>query len=91
MKSIFPNADETVILEILQNNENIIQKTSEALQEMGYSKKDTVKICQQKLEAKKEKEKKEAEQANTATLHMQPKVKTAEEKNKCELCLPVSK
>ncbi|XP_050312119.1 BAG family molecular chaperone regulator 3 isoform X4 [Anthonomus grandis grandis] len=43
MKSIFPNADETVILECLQNNENSIQKTSDTLREMGYSKKDTVK------------------------------------------------
>lgn len=43
MKSIFPNADETIILDCLQNNENSIQKTSEKLGEMGYSKKEIVK------------------------------------------------
>ncbi|CAG9761760.1 unnamed protein product [Ceutorhynchus assimilis] len=52
MKSIFPNADETIILECLQNNESSIQKTSEILKEMGYSKKETVKIATPKVEPK---------------------------------------
>ncbi|CAH0547723.1 unnamed protein product [Brassicogethes aeneus] len=56
MKSIFPQAEETVILEVLQNNDNNIQKTSENLKEMGFDKKDTVKAAQQKLDQKKEEE-----------------------------------
>ncbi|XP_048524789.1 uncharacterized protein LOC109545743 [Dendroctonus ponderosae] len=52
MKSIFPNADETLILECLQNNENSIQKTSETLNEKGYSKRDTVKLATPKPDPK---------------------------------------
>lgn len=40
MKSIFPKADETIILDVLSNNENNIQKASEILKEMGYEKRD---------------------------------------------------
>ncbi|XP_030765795.1 uncharacterized protein LOC115889849 isoform X2 [Sitophilus oryzae] len=50
MKSIFPNADETIILEVLQNNENSIQKSSDVLKDMGYNKKDTMKPPIQKVE-----------------------------------------
>ncbi|KAL1516682.1 hypothetical protein ABEB36_000562 [Hypothenemus hampei] len=45
MKSLFPHADETIILECLQNNENSIQKTSENLNEMGYRKRESVKVA----------------------------------------------
>ncbi|CAH1982406.1 unnamed protein product [Acanthoscelides obtectus] len=81
MKSIFPTADETVILDVLQNNENSIQKTAENLTKMGFAKKDTVKIAQQKMEAKKEEKKKEEE---TAVKPLTPvmKVKSDEEKKK---------
>ncbi|KAJ8945950.1 hypothetical protein NQ318_016778 [Aromia moschata] len=44
MKSIFPEADETVILEILQNNDNKIQKTSDILQDMGFAKRTPSKL-----------------------------------------------
>lgn len=83
MKSVFPQADETIILEVLQNNENNIQKTSETLKTMGFEKKDTVKVAQQKLEAKleqkKEEEKIEAEKQLPAP---QIRLKTAEEKKR---------
>ncbi|XP_019874372.1 uncharacterized protein LOC109602451 isoform X4 [Aethina tumida] len=57
MKSIFPQAEETIILEILQSNDNNIQKSSEVLKDMGFEKKDAVKAAQQKMEAKKEEDK----------------------------------
>lgn len=43
MKSIFPEADETVILDVLYNNDNNIQKTTEHLKGLGYENKKSVK------------------------------------------------
>lgn len=85
MKSIFPQADETIILDILQNNDSNIQKTSEILKDMGYVRKDTVKIAQQKLEAKKEEERKEEQQIAAANVH--PHIKNSEDKNKIKAAL----
>ncbi|KAJ2954095.1 hypothetical protein O0L34_g2312 [Tuta absoluta] len=42
MKSIFPKAEETLILDVLANKDNNVQKASEELQSMGFSKKETV-------------------------------------------------
>ncbi|VEN41082.1 unnamed protein product [Callosobruchus maculatus] len=86
MKSIFPGADETVILDVLQNNENNIQKTAENLTKMGFSKKDTVKIAQQKMETKKEEKKKEEEIAVKPPTPVM-KIKTDEEKKKMKVDL----
>lgn len=52
MKSIFPQADETIILDVLQNNDNNIQKTADALKDMGFPKKESIKL-QPKVETKK--------------------------------------
>ncbi|KAJ8919882.1 hypothetical protein NQ315_006411 [Exocentrus adspersus] len=80
MKSIFPQADETLILEVLQNQENNIQKATDALKEMGYSKKDTVKVAQQKMEAKKEEKRKEEEVKEAKAPSPQMRIKSLEEK-----------
>lgn len=82
MKSVFPQADEMIILEVLQNNENNIQKTSEILKNMGFEKKDTVKVAQQKQEAKLEQKKAEGKADPTENPQVVPhmKLKTAEEK-----------
>ncbi|CAG9863853.1 unnamed protein product [Phyllotreta striolata] len=86
MKSIFPAADETIILDILQNNENNIQKASDNLKDMGFERKDTVKEARQKVENKLEEERKEVEEEekrkNVAAASIQSRVKTAEEKQK---------
>ncbi|XP_076265060.1 uncharacterized protein LOC143199151 isoform X2 [Rhynchophorus ferrugineus] len=50
MKSIFPRADETIILEVLQNNDNSIQRSSDVLRDMGYEKKETVKPSMAKVD-----------------------------------------
>lgn len=82
MKSVFPQADETIILEVLQNNENNIQKTSETLKGMGFEKKDTVKVAQQKLEAKME-QKKEEEKVEADKFQVpQIRLRTADEKKR---------
>ncbi|KAF5276467.1 hypothetical protein FQA39_LY06536 [Lamprigera yunnana] len=43
MKFIFPKADETMILDILSNNDNNIQKVSEILLDMGFEKRENAK------------------------------------------------
>lgn len=40
MKTIFPKADETLLLDILANSDNNVQKASEKLISLGYVKKD---------------------------------------------------
>ncbi|KAJ8985545.1 hypothetical protein NQ317_019928 [Molorchus minor] len=82
MKAIFPEADETLILEFLQNNDNKIQMASDLLKEMGFTKKDTVKVAQQKMEAKQEEKKKEEDQKLAKQPSPQVKIKSAEEKMK---------
>ncbi|KAG7313066.1 hypothetical protein JYU34_000147 [Plutella xylostella] len=42
LKSIFPKAEETLILDVLANKDNNVQKASEELISMGFPKKDTV-------------------------------------------------
>ncbi|CAG9826555.1 unnamed protein product [Diabrotica balteata] len=86
MKSIFPRADEMIILDVLQGNENNIQKASDVLKEMGFERKDTVKVAQQKLDAKKEQERREEEQEVTVAV-VQPRVKTSEEKQRVKVSL----
>lgn len=80
MKSVFPDADETIILEVLQNNENNIQKTSDSLKGMGFEKKDTVKVAQQKMEAKMEQKREEEKVEAEKIIIPQIKLKTSEEK-----------
>lgn len=87
MKSVFPQADETIILEVLQNNENNIQKTSDTLKNMGFEKKDTVKVAQQKLEAKMEQKKEEDKIETEKIVAPQIKLKTAEEKKRSKYIL----
>lgn len=83
MKSIFPNADETLILECLQNNDNSIQKTSETLNEMGYSKKDTVKLSTPKSDPKLiQGVEKSVEKLKTPP--PLPQLKTGEERHECK-------
>lgn len=82
MKSVFPEADETIILEVLQNNENNIQKTSETLKGMGFEKKDTVKVAQQKMEAKMEQKREEEKIETERVVLPQIKLRTVEEKKK---------
>ncbi|XP_044259295.1 uncharacterized protein LOC123007793 isoform X2 [Tribolium madens] len=79
MKSIFPQADETVILDILYNNESNIQKASEILSEMGFNRKDTVKAAQLKMETRIE-EKRIEEVKRNEPPPPPPKIKTKEEK-----------
>lgn len=70
MKSIFPQVEETVLLDVLGNNENNVQKASEALKEMGFEKREM------KLPKSKKTEPKPVEPPKAA-----PKILSTEEKN----------
>lgn len=48
LKSIFPKAEETLILDVLANKDNNVQKASEELITMGFPKKETILTLQKK-------------------------------------------
>ncbi|XP_063699407.1 uncharacterized protein LOC134830004 isoform X2 [Culicoides brevitarsis] len=80
VKGLFPKAEETIILDVLANVDNNVQKASERLVTMGYQKKDVVAANKAALK-KKEVEQQEREEK----LLLTPKpvrVKTIEEKRK---------
>lgn len=78
MKSIFPQADETVILDILYNQDNNIMKSSEVLKEMGFQRKEPIKVLPQKVGVTTEADIKETTQHTPVILTV--KVKTLAEK-----------
>lgn len=80
LKSMFPKCEETVILDVLAMVENNVQKASEQLVRMGYEKKEMTPAP--RLSHRK----KEEHQAKKAVIEPTPppKIKTAEEKKKCE-------
>lgn len=41
LKSIFPKVDETILLDILEQSDNNVQKASEKLIDLGYEKRNT--------------------------------------------------
>ncbi|XP_028177681.1 uncharacterized protein LOC114365345 isoform X2 [Ostrinia furnacalis] len=69
LKSIFPKAEETLILDVLANKDNNVQKASEELITMGFTKKETII-------KKKDKEKETLPPKKVVTI-----MKTLEEKN----------
>lgn len=86
MKNIFPKAEETLILDLLANADNNIQKASDQLISMGYDKKDT---SLQKQTQKKKEEKEKARKAELENRPPQPqRIKSLEEKKQCKFfCL----
>lgn len=53
LKNIFSKADETLILDVLANKDNNVQKATEELMSMGFAKKDTTIIKPVKKESPK--------------------------------------
>lgn len=83
VKGLFPKAEETVILDTLISVENNVQKAADKLIEMGYAKRDMISANKIALKKKEEDLKEERERILLAT----PKpvrIKTIEEKKKCE-------
>lgn len=77
LKSLFPKAEETLILDILANEDNNVQKASEKLISMGYSKKDN-HISKAAAAAAQQKEA-EAVKASSRS-STPPRLKSTEEK-----------
>ena len=78
MKSIFPKAEETLILDVLAGADNNVQIASQQLIKLGYDKKDQAgppKVNQRKSLQEELKQKEEP-------IVLQPKMKTPEEKKK---------
>ncbi|GAB0092732.1 uncharacterized protein DMENIID0001_077630 [Sergentomyia squamirostris] len=82
LKSIYPKAEETLLLDILANADNNVQKASEELTAMGYEKKDTTipKVSMRKKDEAKNEIKNRIDRATPPQLP--PKIKTTEEKAK---------
>lgn len=80
LKSIFPKAEETLLLDILANGDNNVQIASEKLISMGYEKRDTTapKLTNRNREEQVMRDRKIAEN----TPPPQPKIRTNEEKHK---------
>lgn len=80
LKSIYPKAEETLLLDILANADNNVQKASEKLGSMGYEKRDTTapKVTNRNREEQVLKERYEAENTPPPL----PKFKSNEEKQK---------
>lgn len=82
MKSIYPKAEEMLLLDLLANADNNVQKASEKLSSMGYEKRDTTtpKLPSRGREEHVQKEREKFEAENTPP--PQPRLKSNEEKQK---------
>lgn len=78
LKSMFPKADEAIILDVLAMVDNNVQKASEQLVQMGYEKKD-ITPAPRLSHRKKEEQKKQVVEPTPP-----PKPKTLDEKKKCK-------
>nr|CAD7399666.1 unnamed protein product [Timema cristinae] len=84
LKSVFPKADETLLLDILANADNNVQKATEKLQVMGFEKRDTPPP---RLTLRKKEEEQKAQERRSATPTPPPRMKSVEEKQKMKLRL----
>ncbi|XP_058802297.1 uncharacterized protein LOC131670597 isoform X2 [Phymastichus coffea] len=81
LKSLFPKADEYIILDALEQCDNSIQKTAENLMELGYEKRNPLAMAKSPIKKKEEDEGKIIEITPPAPTPP-PRMKTLEEKNK---------
>ncbi|KAJ9583322.1 hypothetical protein L9F63_022339 [Diploptera punctata] len=81
LKSVFPKAEETLLLDILSNSDNNVQKATEKLIVMGFEKRDTPppKLTLKKKEDEKQKATPESQ---TVIPTPPPRMKSLEEKQK---------
>ncbi|XP_055373422.1 uncharacterized protein LOC129606851 isoform X3 [Condylostylus longicornis] len=86
MKNIFPKADETLLLDVLANSDNNVQKASEKLSAMGYTKRDVpIMPNPHKIESDKKNKKDNKQAEKIIPLH--PKELTEEEKENIKVHL----
>ncbi|XP_015179433.1 PREDICTED: uncharacterized protein LOC107067974 isoform X4 [Polistes dominula] len=77
LKNVFPKVDETMLLDILEQSENNVQKASEKLIDLGYEKRNLT--APNKLNKKKDKDQNQNERSVPTP---PPRMKSLEEKNK---------
>lgn len=58
LKSLFPKADEYIILDALEQCDNSIQKTAEHLMDLGYEKRNPLAMAKSPVRKKDEEEEK---------------------------------
>jgi hypothetical protein len=78
LKSVFPTVEEYLLLDVLSNSDNNVQKGAERLVKMGYVKRDTPSAP--RLHARKKEEERLAEKRTPALLKPPP-IKTDKEKD----------
>merc|ERR1712001_749755 len=76
LKSVFPTVEEYLLLDVLSNSDNNVQKAAERLVKMGYVKRDTPSAP--RLHARKKEEERLAEKRTP--LPKPPPIKTEKEK-----------
>lgn len=77
---MFPKVDETLILDILEQSDNNVQKASETLIEQGYEKRNPVPLSKKIAIAKEDAE--TQSQSVKIIPTPPPRMKSVEEKNK---------
>ncbi|KAK7872646.1 hypothetical protein R5R35_002645 [Gryllus longicercus] len=85
LKSVFPKVEETLLLDILSNSDNNVQKATEKLQTMGFEKRDTPPP-RLTLRGKSE-ESNTSQPRPTAQPTPPPRMKSVEEKQKMKVRL----
>ncbi|XP_011632469.1 uncharacterized protein LOC105424110 isoform X3 [Pogonomyrmex barbatus] len=78
LKNVFPKVDETILLDVLEQSDNNVQKASEKLIDLGYEKRNPT-LPARALAKKKEEERVQDEQTAPTP---PPRIKSLEEKNK---------
>ncbi|TGZ52592.1 BAG family molecular chaperone regulator [Temnothorax longispinosus] len=78
LKNVFPKVDETILLDVLEQSDNNVQKASEKLIDLGYEKRNPT-VSARALAKKKEEE--QVHDEPTAPTPP-PRIKSLEEKNK---------
>ncbi|XP_015590189.1 uncharacterized protein LOC107265324 isoform X4 [Cephus cinctus] len=79
LKNIFPKVDETILLDILEQSDNNVQKASEKLIDLGYEKRNPTAPVRSSIKKKEEEERAKRERAVPTP---PPRMKSLEEKNK---------
>merc|ERR1719312_1223697 len=77
LKSVFPTVEEYLLLDVLANSENNVQKTADKLSKMGYVRRETP--AAPRLHAKRKEEERLAEKRTP--LPKPPPIKTEKEKD----------
>ncbi|XP_011879179.1 PREDICTED: uncharacterized protein LOC105568272 isoform X2 [Vollenhovia emeryi] len=84
LKNVFPKVDETILLDVLEQSDNNVQKATEKLIDLGYEKRNPT-LSARALAKKKEEEEQVPDEPPAPT--PPPRMKSLEEKNKLKIRL----